>query len=312
MACFAVISPTNLCDNGYVTDQTNYRDSSPFARWVFKTTATHVFIKVYDTIQGVFPDFAEIVVYVNGVYDSTIVVTGVNDQVIEGDLPAGYKTVELVTSLQSKQSTTLRGTFLKSVYFSGGATVQVTASISPMVVYGDSIAVGDGSATPAKEAWTVILRANHPLIVEAWGYRALNTDCTDAAARSTFAAKLATYSPSVVWMAIGVNDYILETMNAANFETAYADLLDKLHTALPSVTIYAQTMLPKTADGANALGSTLANYRTAISNAQSTRSEYCVLVDGLTLLSAENLAADGTHPTTTGHAEIAAAIEAIL
>lgn len=312
MSCFAVTSPTNLCDNGYTTDKTNYLESSPFARWVFRTTATHVFIKLYDTIQGVFPAYAEIVVNVNGAYDSTIVITGVNDQIVEADLPAGSKIVEFVTSLQSKQAATLRGTFLKSIYLSGGVTTQVTASISPMVVYGDSIAVGDGSDTPAKEAWTMIVRQSHPLIVEAWGYRSLNTDCADAAARSAFATKLATYNPARVWLAIGLNDYILETMNAANFETAYADLLDKLHTAIPSAVIYAQTMLPKTAGGANALGSTLANYRTAIANAQSTRSAYCNLVDGTTLLTAENLAADGTHPNTVGHAEIAEGVSGVL
>lgn len=311
-ATWALGAITTLSDNAYTTDQTNYRESSPLARWIFVTTATHVFIKIYDTLYGTFPDWAEIGVYVNGVYYQTIPSTAANDNVLEADLPAGLKIVEFITSLQSKQAATLRGTFLKSIYLSGGVSNLSGPVISPMVVYGDSITVGSNSITPAQDAWTMIVRQSHPLIIEAWGYRSLNTDCSDAAARTAFAARLASYSPSVIWLAIGLNDYILETMNAANFEIAYSDFLDKLHAARPTAIIYCQTMIPKTANGANALGSTLENYRTAIVNAQSSRSTYCILVNGTMLVSPSNLDVDGTHPNTTGHAEYAGGVLAVL
>jgi hypothetical protein len=65
-------------------------------------------------------------------------------------------------------------------------------------------------------------------------------------------------------------------------------------------------------EGANGLGATLGNYRTQISNAQSTRSAWCALSDGSAFLTAGDLVANGVHPTTVGHNKYYLAVKAAL
>lgn len=129
--------------------------------------------------------------------------------------------------------------------------------------------------------------------------------------RAAFVAKVAAASPSKIWLAIGTNDYGLNKWSAASFGTAYAALLDDLHTALPSATIYCQTPIVRSTETANGSGSTLGNYRTQISTAQSTRTGYAVLVNGATILTTGDLD-DGVHPTTAGHATYYAAVKTAL
>jgi hypothetical protein len=89
-------------------------------------------------------------------------------------------------------------------------------------------------------------------------------------------------------------------------------LLDDLHAALPALTIYCQTPIPRSSEVANASGSTLGDYRTQIATAQSTRSSYCTLVNGSTFLTYPTNYADTVHPDTAGHLQHANAVRAVL
>ena len=113
-----------------------------------------------------------------------------------------------------------------------------------------------------------------------------------------------------VWLAIGTNDYGLETQSAADFGTAYSDLLDKLHADLPAVTIYCQTPIVRTSEVANSFEDTLGAYRTATGTAVGAR-DYCVLVDGSAFVTTA-LLDDGVHLTTAGHANVAVDVAAVL
>jgi lysophospholipase L1-like esterase len=155
------------------------------------------------------------------------------------------------------------------------------------------------------------------LAVEGWGYRSLYDDTVDAPTRAAFIAKLvAAYSAlTVIWLAMGTNDYGLNTQNAANFETRYGALLDDLHAAYPAATIYAQTPIERVSEVANGSGNTLGDYRAAIANAQATRAGFCTLVNGTDVAFPQqpgDLDVDGIHPTTAGQAKYATAVRAIL
>lgn len=308
-------TPAQLADNGYSTVLDNwYEQSSAFARAVFTTDATSMIVETFCTLYGTSPTYASVGVRVDGadVATGACVRPGVNGALVS--LPAGSKTVEVIAGLQSKSGTLVTGTYLRRIWLDSAASfARVAPSVTNrLLIYGDSIAVGQAASSPALNSWGALLRALRGNVAfEAWGTRSLNDDCVDATARGAFVTRLASYTPSTIWLAIGTNDYGLNKWTAASFGTAYAALLDDLHTALPSATIYCQTPITRTTETANAGGSTLGNYRTQIATAQSTRSGYATLVDGSAILTSLDLA-DGIHPTTAGHAKYYAAVKTVL
>ena len=311
--------PAMLADNGYTTDLTNYYLSNPFARVLAQTTATSMWLSLWDNLHSSYPTFDQVNVRVNGADHAQINPSADGASLSTIALPGGDQTVEIVASLQSKPAATVLGSFLKAAWFNGPAVLSQPTS-SRLLVYGDSIAVGANASVPSRDGWAVLLRnyrgVSVSTMVEGWGFRSLYDDALDAPTRAAFVARLAGYSPSVIWLAIGTNDYGLNKWSAASFGTAYAALLDDLHTALPSAVIYCQTPILRVApasEAANGSGSTLGNYRTQIATAQAARSGYCVLVDGTAILAAgASYDADGIHPTTAGHATYYAAVKAAL
>ena len=109
---------------------------------------------------------------------------------------------------------------------------------------------------------------------------------------------------------IGTNDYGLNKWNATDFGIAYAATLDALHSALPSAKIICQTPLVHISEVANGTGSTLGDHRTQIATVCNARS-WTTLVDGTQILTTSDLTGD-VHPSTSGHAKYALAINNIL
>jgi lysophospholipase L1-like esterase len=293
-----------------------YQLTSPFAHADFTTTATSATVTTYNDLYDRFPQFAEVGVYVDGVWNQSIAIPSLGVNTASITLPAGSKRVAFVNGVQSLPN---------DFYFQGGffvTDVKANATLTPVtpsptnrvVVYGDSILVGDACTTATKEAWPMLTRAAYypnSLAVEGFGYRMLKTDCLNSTLRAAFVAKMTAYAPARIWLAIGTNDYGLSGWTAAAFGTAYAALLDDLHTALPSATIFCQTPIVRATETANSNGSTLGDYRSAISTAVSTRTGYATLVDGTAIVTLSDLA-DGTHPTTAGHAKYATYVRGIL
>lgn len=307
--------PANLFENGYSDDKGNYYESScfAFARFISTTRILGVVVDSNGTPGNV---DSQIGVWVDGAPYGTINVASSGLETLYIVLPAGSKTVDVLAGMQSKSAGTLTGTFLVSILTEDAISLTTPTSSGRMVIYGDSIAVGDGSIHPTLEAWSALLREDRGnVMVEGWGFRTLKQDCVDAAARTAFAARLAGYSPTEIWIAIGTNDYGEDAWSAADFGAAYADMLDKINTALPAATIYCQTPIDRTDESANTFGDTLGDYRTEISDAVATRGAFCTLVDGTDAAFPQtpgDLTGDGVHPTTAGHAKYAAAVESIL
>ncbi len=313
-----------FADNAYPmlafdTSKNPYIRTSPLARLVYTTDATSVDIDTWNDIYSLFPGETSIGLRIDGVDYATVEPGAAGDQVDTLALGAGTKTIEFINGMQTSPGfgppANVAGTFIKNLTFNAAATL-VTQPTSPrLLVYGDSISVGAFADSPPLEGVWSLVRNEYPgsLIVEGWGYRSLFDDCSNDPKRADFVSHIKGLSPSIIWIAIGTNDYGLNKWNAATFGTAYAALLDDLHTALPTATIYCQTPLDRGTETANGSGSTMGDYRTQITNASNARSGYCVTVDGTgASYPGTSLTVDGIHPTTAGHAMYAAAVIAEL
>lgn len=309
-------------DNAYPTTVLNrtgggtYVRTSAFARKIYSTTATRLYLEIYNDTYDTWPQYSGIGIRINGA-DYVVVDPGAMGTVIKTvNLPAGSKTIEIINGFQHEKITEgPKGTYAVGVSFNAAFTV-VAGDASPrLLIYGDSIAVGAAATGLPLTAWPQIVRNTYAdsVLVEAWSARQFWDDANDATARTNFANLIAAQSPAEIWLAIGYNDRALITsgahwVNEAGFAAAYGDLLDKLNAALPTAVIYAQTPI---ITGSEGVGDNIHKVRSAIATAQSTRGAFCTLVDGTTLVSVGNLS-DGVHPTTTGQAEYAASVKTVL
>lgn len=307
-------TPVQFNDTGTVVDRGTHLETSTYAFAEYTTTATMIEVTSYTTIYGDFPAWAQVVVMVDGAFHQAITANALGAFTGRVNLPSGTKTVGIVNGLQSRPLATVIGSWPITIRANATLTQIAPTANNRVLFYGDSITVGGNATTPAAQGYVPLVRAAYApdsVAVEGWGYRALYDDCVDATARAAFVAKVVAWAPERLWMAIGTNDYGLNKWTAAAFGTAYAALLDDLHAALPSATIFAQTPLLRTTETANGSGSTLGDYRTAIATAVSTRTAYATLVDGTAIMTTASLA-DGVHPTTAGHALYASAVIAEL
>lgn len=306
----------DLQDNSY--DGTGDPKQQVFSRLVLNTNATKLRVMATTDLWSAYPNWCRIGIRVNGSDLFPMTMYGNSTRSVRFNFASGPKTVELVPGLQNGFAS-IQETDLIGVEVNPGAAFNIVpppAVVNRILAVGDSITVGANAFYPESAGWTMLLRNTYGrnIMVEGYGGRALWNDCVDAAARTAFAAKLSAMSPSIVWIALGTNDYGLNRWGASNFGIAYADLLDKFHAILPSVTVYCQSPLQRGTETANAFGSTLGDYRTQISTAASARSSYCIYVEGgaQAIVSTANLDADLVHPTTAGHAQYAGVVNGIL
>lgn len=296
----------------YTSAEAGYNYALPYSRAVFVTSATSMDVEFYSNEGEAALPGRLFNVRVNGV-DFELLEAPVTPGVTTLTVPlsaGSNKTVEAWTGFQALFSGVVKGTWLRRVSFNAPAQIKMPSNKSPhMVIYGDSIACGAGADIPTREGWTMLLRDAYPgsVAIEAWGGRSLFQDAPDGTARAVFVQKVVTQAPDVIWLAIGTNDYGgpgFGEQSAANFGTAYAALLDDLHAALPAAAIYAQSMLPRSAETANNFSNTLAQYRTQVSTACATRA-WATFVDG-TAVPGFNVGtdlADTVHLNTGGHSK---------
>lgn len=272
---------------------------------------TSLDIGYYSDNFASYPSDAHIAVLVNGVYNQKIDATANATNLIKTiSLPVGSKTVEFVNSATTKPSTTILSTYITSIGYSGNLSIVQPVSYSRKIAFiGDSITVGANATIASLHGYVGIIRTENQdknIITEGYGYASLKDyDTTDLIAR------LQANGVNEVYIALGTNDYGLNKWAAiADFQTTYSNFLIALNTTLPTCRIIAQTPLSRTIETANGNGITMAQFRTAISNACNGKA-YVQLVDGTTLLTTADLA-DGVHPTTAGHAILANNIQAIV
>lgn len=289
-----------------------YAYGSSLSKLEWSTTATSVDVNYVSTIRPVYSTFSFISTYIDGVfYSETACPADAGTLTIS--LPAGGKTVQLLNGGQTFYNNGIIGTWITGASFNASAT-KLAEEKGGIVVYGDSIAIGQLASPVSQYGWTLQVRSALPdkkLSVEGWGTRSLYDDVRSTYFLSQFVQYISEYSPNTIWLAIGTNDYGLNKWSASAFGTAYSALLDALHVALPSAIIYAQTPLPRTTETANGSGSTLGDYRSQIATCVSTRTSYTTLVDGTAIMTTASLG-DGVHPNTAGHTLYANYVKTIL
>lgn len=306
--------PTQFTDSETPVDNSIYLRTSAFASADYQTTATEIEVTAIASLYASHADLTALGVYVNGEYHSSIefASNGIENHLVS--LPLGSKVLSIVNGPQAKPAATILNCSLLKLRANAPLTqVNLTAPSDRLLIYGDSIAVGDAATVVMAEAWSLLVRVGRypaSTALEAWGSRSLYDDAVDGTARAAFVAKMVTAFSGVtdqkMWLAIGTNDYALNKWSAASFGTAYAALLDDLHTALPDLEIFAQSPLVRSTETANGSGSTLGDYRSQIETACSSRA-WATYVDGSAILTTGDLD-DGVHPTTAGHALYAAAV----
>ena len=303
----------DLSDNGY--DNVNAPKQSALSRLYFTTSADRVVLTGDTTIYNTASSYAQLIVKVNGAVYSYFQFSGNGSSSLTIELGnAGTsRTVEIIGGPQAIVSNTVLGTFIDSIVYSANSSITIpTPSIGTrIVVYGDSISVGQASAYPGTQGWTALERITYSrsIMLEAWGNRSLYNDANTGSLITAFVSRIATYSPSKIVIAIGTNDYGLQKWSSASFGTAYAALVDALHSAMPSLTIIMQTPIVRTSEVDLGYG-TLGDYRTQINTIHSTRG-WTTLIDGTTLVSTGDLS-DGVHPTAAGHTTYATNIDSLI
>lgn len=308
------VVPSFMADNGYSEDLGEYYDSSAFSRLAVSTAATSVRVGFYvdsAVYAAVGPANCEVGVW-DGSTTQRIQPTGAGWNVGTLTLAPGTKTVNLVNGISVRFNPgedTQGARLVNAAFYDAASLITPTQPATRILAYGDSIVTGASSDPITTNAWTMRLRRLYSgsVMQESWHGRALHDDGADAAARTVITDRIASYEPTIVWVAVGHNDYGLDRWTAANFQTGYADFLDKLHAALPSAAIYAQSPTVRVDESANGLGDTLGAYRTAISNACSGR-PWVTFVDGSTFITTSDLIGDGIHPTSAGHGKIYLAV----
>ncbi len=307
-----------------------YSRRSELARLSFTTDATLVSIEIAGALFTYLIASAFIEVQVNGAHQTTvpIVVTDVK-QAFDITLPAGAKTVTLIESQHANPGTPTISVLCTSVTGISVPPGNTFAIVSPaavqkrLVCYGDSITGGSLATSPQVGGWLSLVRTDYPtsgtggVTAEAWGSRSLFEDYTAGSnSIATLVAKIVAEcdgtSTNTLWIAIGTNDYGLNLWTAAAFQTQYTALLVALRAALPSLVIFCASPISRvapSAETANGVGSTLGNYRTAISNAVTAAAVGATFVDASAYVSSPNHNADGVHPNDAGHAAYKAALK---
>lgn len=280
----------------------------------FRTNASAALCEFVPSLQGSFPNECQIAL-LDETQDYPYKATSAGLQWWNmNSMPTGDQRLDLISGATAKAAGVLYGSFLRALYLPKDCTWSIHAVAPTWTVYGDSISCGFGADVPPTEGWTALLRADldGKLAVEAWGNRTLNGDASTSELREAHATKLVGYGAHNYIFAIGTNDYGTTASTVAAFQTAYGAMLDALLAADPEAVVYCITPIRRETESGNSNGETLAQFRTAIANAVSTRTSFCTLIDGTTLMDAEDLDGTGVHPTSTGHAAIAAALRPIL
>lgn len=299
-------------DTGPTIDRGVYIETSPMARAVYETDATLLRVQSWSSLHARYPQYASLGVWVNGRFYGALVPdrTGLSEHLVP--LPAGHKRVEIVNGLTSKPSSTLLGTWLVAA----GANAPLIATrpddSGGLLLEGDSITVGADADPEQQRSIVPLLRVmtGKPVTLEGWGWRSLHDVAATPQARATFVERVRAIRPAAIYIALGTNDYGLARWGAADYGRGYGLLLDELHAALPSLTIYVQSPLRRAKEHPNRFGDSLDAYRFALAETASTR-PWAAFVDGRPFVGIDDLS-DGLHPGNEGHQKWAAAVRLVV
>lgn len=269
------------------------------SQWVFDYSGTYLGLTVNPAAYGTYPQFSHIAIFVN---DELFQVETFSDTSLhEITLPVGFKTVKLVEGIISKPSSII-GTWLTSVLVdSSKFTKHSITNVSEKIVFlGDSITVGANALYPSVNGFPYLFRSldSKEVAVLGYGYGKVYDFGETAPKIAAVNEHLAQLYSNVtatkkLCIALGTNDFALDSTPVATFEGWYEDLLDGIIAYDNNIDIYCLSPIIRTSDGA-----LLDDYRTTIASLCTAKS--LTHITGKTILTTGDLD-DGVHPTTDGH-----------
>ena len=298
-------TPTTFSETGYNTPVTGHIYTSTFAEAIYDTSATSITINSDNDLYTAFPALTEIGLYVNNVFQ-TVLPGGLGAKSNVVALSAGAKRIRLVNGLQSLTGGSVKGTYLVSISANAGLAPITKTTANRLLIYGDSIIVGDGSTSPTGQAWPMLVRAitTNSVAAEGWGSRRLYDDASDSTKRAAFVSLVQSYNPTTLYMECVHNDWFLGGwVTPTAFGTGLGAVLDALHAAMPSLAIYLQGALFRNPDFTSTEGYTLANFRAQQVSVAGARG-WVNYVDALPWVDSFSLN-DAVHPNIDGHFGIA-------
>lgn len=320
MATDFTLSAADLFENGRpglsstTVGAVTYPRGGNGARWKWTTSARRMWVASYAEYSSALTNNGRAGLLVDDVpyFFGAPQATGQFEQLLR--LPPGAnKTVELFMPLQFAASAgaTPTGVFPYSVRFDDEATPIVPSlQAEHLVIYGDSIGAGGIAICPAVYGWAGLAKRqtdgfDGSVTQVSWGTRRLADDCATAGAATAFVTALLALLPTKILLAIGSNDHsVTPNVSLANFTTYYERLLDEIHTQSANMPIVCLSPIRRGAEGTNANGNTLAEFRTVISDAVTARSGWAVppvYIDGLAIFADLTQLPDNVHPGTTGN-----------
>lgn len=235
-------------------------------------------------------------------FNQTITFTGYNvKQTMAITLPAGTRRVNLVNNAA-----------ITAVSAPSYAIGPVAIKPTQLTVYGDSIAAGV-NATPTFVGAFQQFRYSGKFASVAYlanSGDSLFLDTGSGTSPTTTAASivasLKTGVSKTVHIEMGTNDWGLDLWNAASFGAMYGQVLDAVHALDSTIQFVCETMTHRSGETTpqSIHGSTLQDFRDAVTAAVSTRTSFCRVIDGTQAFTLTQIAAvGGLHPDTALHAQ---------
>lgn len=204
-----------------------------------------------------------------------------------------------------------RITALAAVYVPASAYIRLKpVPVEIVVIYGDSKSAGYYSDSVGRDSMAFMLRQKSwRAVSQAEGGGALIAgvgSTLTVAACTSFAMKLARWTPTKINVRMGRNDWTGAAYSAANLVTQIGNLCDAIHAVLPACTVVLSTWTTETTE--NAIGGVAWDTERAnILALASSRSPWCVTLDEArywTPAEASSYTADTVHPNSLGQERI--------
>lgn len=334
---------SNMSDSTYWSPQTYGAYTAPMARYRIAANGNTLLSVDCISQSATFPYLVGMPVFADGVYVGQLTpLSATVPQTCTIRVPPGTVEINIWSAgaLNPGSTSTSRVVSLNSP---GMTWLGKQTPSKRIVVYGDSITSGawsilgqnasDLASDPAYRyldacgpavSWFGLTRRAYGggMTNESYSGRQLYNDYSADNTMTTLANTLVAEAQDVgagnriVMLFIGTNDYGNPVVGwrPSNFQAAYGALMDKIHAADSTIWIYCVAPTTRQTETANTNGDTLAQFRTAISTAQSTRTGFSTYYDASTIMSysTANYSTDGIHPNYFGHALIASAIQTKL
>jgi len=301
-----------LFDNSVlISDEGTYKIRNAFSRYSFAYYGTAISIKANPTIYASSPQYSHITILIDGIFYKKIDI--IDTDYIITNLPSGNKIVTLIEGLITN-SGTIVGTFITSVLEGVSYVKQdIISSTERLVFIGDSITVGDVTEIPAVQSFPNLFSVDNDKVVSTygWGGAKIETFAETPELIADAVSKLVSLfydsTDKKLIIALGTNDYGIDSTPAAIIATWYGNLLDAINAADEDIVVYCCAPLYR-----NGETSLLEDYRIAISGLCDTRdyAVYANIKNSVTYPT--NYHSDGVHPITDGHAQIKSALYDII